>query len=140
MARLTPQQAGDKWKRRLQQSTTDITSGVNAVTENPAQKAIQKKDKMRQNWLASVDNGKWEAGLSRVTLSDWKNAMINKGIPRISAGAEAGMGNYIAYQQEVQPYMEQLQAEIDSMPDLTIEDSVNRMVTWMRGMANFQRT
>lgn len=133
----SPQQIAEKWGRRLSASQQDIIDGVNAVQENPAQKAIASKAKMKQNWLAAIDGGKWETGLSKVSLSDWKNAMIQKGVNRISQGVTSGQPKMQAYMTEAMPVIEQLQKDINSMPSLTIEDSIARSAAWIRGMKNF---
>jgi len=36
-------------------------------------------------------------------------------------------------------YESGLQKEVETMPDLTLEDSISRMTTWVRGMAKFTR-
>lgn len=138
MAKLTPQQAAEKWSRNLQNSTPSIQAGVNAVQENPAQKAIAAKQKMITNWMQSVQDGKWERGLQAVTLADWKTRMLNVGIQRIQQGATNGMPKYQKYAAAVQPYMDNLQAQINAMPSTTLEDSINRMTAWVRGMADFE--
>lgn len=136
----TPQQIAEKWSRRLTQSTADIERGVNAVTESPMEKAIAKKDKAIQNYQAAMNSGKWEAGLRRVSLQQWKNDTINKGIQRITAGANAAQPKVAAFMGELLPYQQNLKAEIDALPDNTLEDSIQRMTTWTRGMANFRRS
>lgn len=139
MARLTPQQAAEKWMRNLQSSTQDIQAGVNRVQVNPAEQAIAAKDKMVANWNAAINNGSWERGLQNVTLQDWKNKMLNVGIPRIQQGAAAGMPKYQAYAAHVQPFMDNLQAQVQAMPNVTIEDSIARMAAWARGMHQYDR-
>lgn len=139
MARLTPQQAAEKWQRNLTSSTPDIQAGVNRVTVNPAEQAIAQKQKMVTNWNAAINDGKWERGLQNVTLQSWKDSMLNKGIARIQQGAAAGMSKYQQYQQDVQPFMDNLQAQVNAMPSTTLEDNIARMTAWVRGMAGYQR-
>lgn len=129
----------EKWSRRLTASTPDMQTGVMNVRENPAAKAISRKDKMRQNILASIDSGKWEAGLQRTTLDSWKRAMIDKGLPRVNAGATAAIPKYQAFAAELLPFQDSLKQEIDNMPDMTLEDSIARMSAWIRGMSGFRR-
>lgn len=130
----------DKWARRLAQSTPDIEAGVQAVTVAPSERAIAAKSKMVQNFNQAMTDGKWERGLERVSLDDWKRSMLTKGISRIGQGAEEGKGKMEAYMREALPFMEELQRKIDAMPDLTLEDSIARMTTWIRGMSEFKRT
>lgn len=140
MAKVTPQQAAEKWTRRLQSAGPDITNGINRVDTAPTQKAAAKKDKMLQNLTQAVNSGKWEAGLNRVTLADWKSAAINKGVPRISQGAASAAPKVASFMSQLLPYQDSLQQQVNSMPDLTIDDSINRMVAWTRGMSKFTRS
>lgn len=135
---LTPQQISEKWLRNLSASGQDAAAGVNALQENPMQKAASKKAKMRQNLLAAIDSGKWEEGLLAVNFADWKKAYIEKGVPRMSQGAAASVGKMTAYMQQLLPYQDSLKSKISTMPDLTLEDSGQRMLAWMRGMAEFK--
>lgn len=140
MAKLTPQQFTEKWQRRIQSATPDITNGINRVDTAPTQLAAAKKDKMLANVTAAIQNGKWENGLNRVTLADWKNAAINKGVPRIAQGAAGAGAKLTAFASQLLPFQDNLVSQIKSMPDLTLEDSINRMTTFVRGMSKFQRS
>lgn len=137
---ITAQQAADKWKRRLQSSTEDIRNGVNAVDESPMEAAARNPDKYVQGVQAAVASGKWQGGLRRVTLQSWKDATLNKGLPRISTGAEAAVGKVGSFYADLFPYEARLQDEVSSMPDTTIEDSIARMTAWARGMSRFKRS
>lgn len=139
MAKLTPQQFAEKWQRRLQSAAPDITNGINRVDSSPTEQAAAKKDKMLANVTASINNGKWEAGLRRVTLADWKKAAIEKGVPRIAQGASGAAPKVTNFASQLLPFQDTLQAQVKSLPDLTLEDSINRMNVWVRGMAKFQR-
>jgi len=139
MTLKTPQEVADKWAARLAQSTPAITAGVNRVTVNPAEKALEAQDKMVNNWNAAVNDGKWAAGLGRVTLSSWKNDMLTKGVQRIAAGATAAKPKMQAFMTDFLPHVTTVQNEIEGMPDLTIEDSIARAAHWMRRAAEFTR-
>lgn len=139
MPKLTPQQIAAKWAQRLSGATNEIKDGVMNTKTAPSQSAIAKKDKFRQNLLASIDNGDWEAGLSRITLADWQKAMIDKGLGRIASGAQAAQGDFTSFMSELLPYQEQVVQQIKSMPDLTLEDSIQRMSTMVRAMSQFKR-
>lgn len=138
MAR-NPQQAAEKWARNLGGATEYIRQGVNNVTENPATKAIAKKQKMINNFMDAMQSGKWENSLGKVTLQDWKNSMLDKGIARISTGAQAAQGKYAAFLTDLFRYQESIKSQLDSMPDNTLDDSIARMTFWVRQMKNFRR-
>ena len=136
---ITPAQFQEKHARRLKASVEDIRTGVQNVTVAPGLQAAAKQDKMRAEINRSIDEGRWAAGLKRVTLDDWKSKMINLGINRIAAGIDAASAKVTAFASELLPYIETQQKAIKAMPDVTLEDSINRMVSFTRGMAKFTR-
>jgi len=139
MAKLTPQQAQEKHARNLKASVPDITIGVDAVTEAPGKKAAAAQAKMKANLNASIDDGTWAARVSAVTLEDWKKQMKEKGIGRISAGIDGAADKTRDFFSQLFAYQDSIKPEIDRLPDLTLEDSINRMTTWVRKMAQFSK-
>lgn len=140
MAKLSASEFAEKWARRLSAASPDITKGINRVDQAPTEKAAAKKDKMLQNLTAAVQGGKWESGLRRVTLADWKKAATEKGIPRIAQGVTGATPKVTEFATQLLSFQDGLQSQVKSLPDLTLEDSINRMTTWVRGMAKFKRT
>ena len=139
MARLTPQQVTEKHARRLKGSIQDIQDGVNAVTQAPGVKAAAKKDKMLANLTAAVQSGKWGDRVSKVTLEDWKTSMIQKGLGRIAQGVDGSQQKIADFYAQLLPFQDSVKAKINAMPDLTLEDNLNRMVANAREMAKFRR-
>ena len=139
MAKLTPQEFAEKHARRLKGATEDIRKGVAKVTESPTAKAAAKSDKMLANITAAVTSGKWADRLRAVTLEEWQEKMITKGVPRIAAGIDAARGKVEEFYAQMAPFQDTLQRKIDAMPDMTIEDSIARATEWMRGMAKFSK-
>lgn len=135
MAKMTPAQVAAKWSNRLSGASAEIQQGVQNVQVAPSQKAIASKAKMRQNILAAIDNGTWENGLKSVTLQDWQQAFITKGIPRITQGTQAAQGKVAAFHAKLQPAQDALSAKVASMPQMNLSDSIARMTTFVQGMA-----
>lgn len=140
MSRLTASEAAEKQGRRLKESVTDIQKGVERVTEAPTLKAAAKKDKMLRNLNESVNNGKWERGLKRVSNEEWKKATIEKGIPRIAAGIDGAKDKVESFYSEFLPFLDGVAEKVNRMPDTTLEDNINRMATQAREVAKFKRT
>lgn len=138
MAKLTPQQAREKHARNLKASVPDITIGVGNVTEAPGAKAAAQADKMLTNLTEAVRSGKWARRVGAVSLEAWKADMLNKGVGRIASGIDGAGDKVEAFFEQLFPYQDTLQRKLDVMPDLTLEDSINRMVTWVRGMSEFK--
>lgn len=139
MAKLTPDEFTEKHSRRLKGAITDMQRGVEGVTASPTLAAAAKKDKMRAEINRSIDSGKWEAGLKRVSLQEWKDKMIQKGLGRVAAGIDAAAGKVKDFAAQLLPFQDTLAATIKKMPDVSLEDNINRMTSWIRGMAKFQR-
>jgi hypothetical protein len=131
--------AAEKWQRRTAGAVTDIQNGVQNTDKNPMDLAAKAQERMKARLLASIDSGKWAAGLRAVSPQQWKDAMINKGIPRISAGVQQAQPKMAAFFTELFPFQDSLVSKVESMPNTSLEDSINRMVTFTRGMAGFRR-
>ena len=138
MAKLTPQQAADKQATRLKQSTQEIANQVMKVTTAPGMQAAKKADKMLTNITNSITSGRWARRVSAVSLSDWQDAMVKKGIPRISQGIDAARPKVEAFFTAFLPHLDKVSAEVSQMPDLTLEDNINRMVHAVRRNSEFK--
>lgn len=133
---LNANQISDKWNRRMKGAITDIQAGVDSVTENPATKAIEKQDKMLQNLTKAVNDGRWANGLGKVTLSDWKQKTKEKVGQRLASGVDGAMGKRKEFDTYLVNTMNGILPQIQNMPDMTFEDSVNRVRAVMEHMHN----
>ena len=140
MAKLTPSEFQEKHARRLKASIEDVRRGIDRVTESPTDKAVAKQDKMLTNLTAAVSSGKWAAGLKRVSLEEWKRKARDIGVNRIAAGIDGAKEKVISFAEELLPHIDRQKAKIDAMPDVTLDDNINRMTTFIRGMSEFKRT
>lgn len=140
MAKLTAAEFQEKHARRLKASVEDVRKGIDRVTENPCEKAAAKQDKMLTNLTAAVTGGKWALGLKRVSLEDWKKKARDIGVNRIAAGIDGAKEKTIAFAEQLLPHIDREKAKIAAMPDVTLDDNINRMTSFVRGMANFKRT
>jgi len=139
MAKLTAKQVTEKHARRLKGAVEDMRIGVENVSVNPMEKAIKKIPKMRANLIRAIDEGKVERGMKRVSLDDWKTAMVDRGIPRVAAGVDAAANKIEEFYGELLPHIDKVKTEVARLPDVSLEDSINRMSTFIRGMAKFKR-
>ena len=139
MAKLSPQEFREKHARNLKNSTMDIQAGVGRVTEAPGKKAAAKADKMKANLVKSIDDGTWSKRVGAVTLEDWKSKMIDKGIGRIASGIDAAGPKVEDFAAQLLPAIDAAQAKVKGMPDMTLDDNINRMVTMTREMSKFKK-
>jgi len=140
MPRVTPEEGARKLIDRARAAAPYIADQVRKVGVAPTEQAAKKVEKMRTNFLKAVDDGKVERGLARVSLTDWQNAMINKGVPRITQGLEQAESKIVEFNRQFYPHLERVQGEIAAMPDTTLEDNIARAVHNIRRNAEFKRT
>ena len=139
MAKLTPAEFQEKHARRLKAAASDIRTGIGKVSESPTKKAAAKIDKMRQNWLAKLDDGTTRRRLEAVTLDEWKKQTIEVGIGRIAQGIDGAAAKVTAFAEKLLPAVEAAQNKVRAMPDLTLEDNIQRMTTFIREMSKFRK-
>lgn len=129
--------AGDiseKWNRRMKQSVPDIQKGIDGVTESPMEKAVAKQDKMLANVTAAISSGKWAAQTLKVNVADWKTKTKQKVGERLGGGVDAAMGKRRQFDTYLVNTLNGVLPEIAGMPDMTIEDQVNKVRRLMTHM------
>jgi len=139
MPRLTPEEFQEKHARRLKASLDDIRTGVARVTEAPGKKAAAKVDKLRAKILAKIDDGTWARNVGKVSLEEWKTKMTDIGVGRIAGGIDGAKAKVIDFAGQLLPHVDSGVAKVKAMPDLTLEDSIARMTTMVRHMAEFKK-
>ena len=139
MAKVTPQEFQEKHARRLKGSLEDMRRGIERVSVAPTQQAASKQEKMRAKLNEAIDNGVWANGLKKVTLEDWKSAMIDKGLVRVSGGIDKAAPKVVDFASRLLPAVDAAAAKVKAMPDITIEDSIARMSTFAREMSKFHK-
>lgn len=130
-------QVAQKWAQNLGASTTSIQNGVNAVQTAPGQIAASRQALMKAKLNAAIDSGKWASRVGNVSLSDWKSAMLNKGVQRVASGAQAAQPKMQAFLTDFLPVAAQVSQTVDAMPKNTIEDSVARAGAAIRAFAQW---
>lgn len=139
MAKVNATEFAEKWQRRTSAAVPDYQAGVQRTTTAPGEAAAVKANKMLANVTAAVQSGKWASRTRSVTLEAWKASALNKGAGRIATGVQAATDDVRDFAEKLLSYETALQAKIKAMPDTTLEDSVNRVAEWVRGMSKFQR-
>lgn len=131
---INAQQWAENWVNGMNNAGEKMRRGAQAVTEAPSLRAVDAVNKMRANWIAAIDSGYWTGRMSSVTLDQWRNAYINKGIERIANGVAGARGKVQSYATRAIPIMTNLQNQIRQMPNATNQDAEARVLAWMRGM------
>jgi len=135
MARYTGAQVLAKWKQRLDASTEYIKQGVSRVTVAPGQAAAAAADRMVAGVQASVSSGQWQRRVSSVSLQDWQNAVINKGIPRIPAGTAQAVATKAPVFDALLAAVDTAKAAANALPRGGLEQGISRANAYMRAMS-----
>lgn len=135
MARVNAQQWLDKWGRRLNAAGQDIQNGVQRVTTAPGVSAAAAQDRFLQGITQAVTSGVWARQVSKVSLSDWQNAMKNKAIPRIPQGVTAAQASKTGQITALLTAVDGAAAAANALPKGGLEQSIARATTFMREMS-----
>jgi hypothetical protein len=94
---------------------------------------------MRARLMERFDDGTIKRRLEGVTLEDWKRKTSEVGVNRIAQGIDGAKDKVVAFAEQLLPAVEAAQNKVKAMPDLTLEDSINRMTTFVRDMSKFKK-
>lgn len=130
-------QVAATWMNRLSASEAEIRAGVGRVTQSPGELAAAQVEA----YIAGVQRAraKWVRNTSAVSLAQWQRAMIDKGIPRISSGAQAAQPKVEQFMRQFLPYVEGGAAAVRNMPKGTLEQGIARASAMIRHNAGFER-
>lgn len=138
-ARKTAADVANKWSQNLSNSTTQMQKGAQSVTVAPTQLAAANPNGYLNGVQQAVSSGKWQANLQKVTLSQWQNAYVTKGIPRVQQAATADKP---AVQAAMGPLLDAVYAARDqinaSMPRGNLQQNIQRSVAMMQAMAQYK--
>ena len=131
--------AAARWVGAAGVAQQRYTEGVQSTAKDPTALAVNAQAKMRQNVVASIDSGRWARGLQSVGKAGWQAAAVAKA-GNYSTGISASEQKYL---QAIGPVLQieaSLQQQIAAMPNVTLQDSINRMAAWATGLHNWALT
>jgi len=126
---LSPQDVANRWAQGLANATQKMTQSATNLTVSPTQQAA---DAM-QTWIARLNDpktqAKWQAKLRAVTLGQWQTAYTQKGIPRVSQGAQVARDSkMVPFFSKWLPYEATGSQQVRQMPKATLQDRIARAV------------
>ena len=137
--KVTPEEYAEKQAARLKGALEDMRRGIERVSQAPGQNSAAKKQKWVAKLAEKTVQDRWANNVGKVTLEDWKRSMVDKGIGRVASGIDAAHAKQVEFAQKLFAHQNSLLQSLDKMPDLTLEDSINRASAWIRGMSQFKR-
>jgi hypothetical protein len=135
---MTPEEYADKQARRLKAALEDVREGVQKVEVAPGKAAAAKVQKWAAKLAEKSTQDKWAANTAAVTLEEWKADMLEKGVDRIPAGIDRAHDKVTAFAAKLFAHQESGLADLEGLPDLTLEDSIARATAWIRHMSKFK--
>lgn len=131
---VTAQQWAANWATKYSQAGQRMTDGANALQTAPGYTAIQNGG--MQKWIAkcTAAQTKWETHTGQVTIQQWRDAYIKKGIPNAQNAIATAKPNVMNFAQSAIPIITALQTQVRAMPKVTLQDSLQRVSAWMTGM------
>ena len=138
MAKLTPEEYAEKQARNLKNSLPDIRQGIERVSQAPGQAAARAQNRMKDNLNRAIDDGRWAQKVAGVTLEEWKNKALNKGVDRIGPCIDAAYNSQVQMAGRLLSAVDQAASAARSMPKGTMQDSIARMTKFVTDMHNFK--
>lgn len=122
-------QAVKKYLDRIQSGSAKeaYRNGIDAVTENPMQKAADADDLYLARVEESVRSGRRRNALLSVPMTRWKENAKTKGAERLASGAVAAADKVRSHFQKWAPIYDQASEAVKSMPKGTREDAKARV-------------
>lgn len=136
MARVNGAGWLEKWKRRLDAAGPDITNGVNRVTTAPGVAAAAASDRMLSGVTNAITSGVWARNVQKVSLNEWQQSMIKKGIPRMATGTSQAVATKGAKIDAVLSVVDAAAAAARALPKGGIEQSKARANAFIDYMYN----
>lgn len=101
---LSPAERAKKWAENLTRNKASIRAGIEAVSVAPTQKAAAAVGKYRDGCTRAADDGSFVNGCNKVSLQDWKNKAINKGLANLDTGVREAEAKVAAFQAKAAPF------------------------------------
>ena len=128
----------EKWARRAKGAVEDFKKGVELTKKDWADLLKKAKTYMKTNYAEALDTY-FDNSVDKVGTSGWRTKTLNKAPGRYPSGIDAGTPDYKEKMSDILAFEESLQAEIQKMSNLTLEDRIARANTWIRKMAEFKK-
>lgn len=138
MALPSAQTVAAKWVQRTSAAASDYGAGVAGTDKDPTALAIAAGPRYIANVTARFNDGTWANGLRKKGKQGWQAAVAAKGIQNFSTGVAAAETTVATAFGPLLAFEQNLVNQINAMPNVTDLDRENRMLSWVRGMRNYQ--
>jgi len=130
----TPELAAKKLLERAQAAVPFYVHGVHNPKRSPTEAAISMKETLQRKMSMSETWDKWEKRRKAVGDAGWLAGIELKGVDRYPRGMEFGSARWYDFYGKFKPTLEGVLAKVYAIPRVTIDDSVRRVETLIRGL------
>jgi hypothetical protein len=124
-----------RWTAGAAQGQQRYVEGVRATNVDVTGRAIAAQAKLLSGFQQAVTSGRWARKLSDVGTSGWKQATEAKA-NNYATGIAAGEQKYAQAMQTWLPRIQSAAQQVQSMPNATFQDSLNRMTAYATALHN----
>lgn len=139
MALPNAQQVADKWTQRTSAAAADYAAGVANTDKDPTALAIAAGPRLLANFTQAFNSGKWANGLRKAGKAGWQHAVATKGEANFATGVNAAKDKVAEAFAPLLAFESSLLQRVSAMPAVTDNDREQRMLTWVRGMRQYNK-
>ena len=128
-------QTVQRWRDSAAQGQSRYQEGVQATQVDVVGRAVAAQPKMLANVTQAITSGRWARRLQEVGTQGWKAKTLAK-VGNYSTGIAAGADEYQRAMQTWLPIIQSAAASVQSMPNASFQDSLNRMTAYATALHN----
>lgn len=124
-----------RWKDAAALGQSRYVEGVQATQVDVVGKAIAAQPKLLAEFQKSIVSGRWARRLGEVGTAGWKAKTVAKA-SNYATGIAAGGDDFQKAMQTWLPIIQSAAASVQSMPKVTLQDSIARMTAFATALYN----
>jgi len=124
-----------RWKDSASQGQQRFLEGVQSTTKDPTALAIAAQPKLLANVTQAITSGRWARNLAQVGAAGWKQATVAKA-NNYATGIAASGDKFSQAMQVWLPIIMSTAQSVQSMPNASFQDSLNRMTAFATQLHN----
>jgi hypothetical protein len=124
-----------RWRDSAAAGQTRYTEGVQATQVDVVARAVAAQPKLLTNVTQAITSGRWARKLQERGTAGWKAATLAKATNN-TTGIAAGVDDYQKAMQTWLPIIQSASASVQSMPNASFQDSLNRMTAFATALHN----
>lgn len=125
----------ERWASSSAAGQQRYTEGVQTTQVDVVGRAVQAQSKLLANFQQAVTSGRWARNIQDVGTAGWKQQTLAKAA-NYGVGIAAGRDKYQRSMQQWLPIIQSAAASVQSMPNGSFQDSLNRMTAFATALHN----